>query len=238
MPESDYFSPCDMPTLPPLPEDGTPIPIISAESDFVLMALSRQPYIIVNMKTQQAYMGNERLLDYLYRVKFFLIHLRFMALDGSWQVDFRHRANVYFIMCYGEGFKSAQEPFYLPQTQAEIEHYAKSHRNMHLMGDGEKDWLFYAGKDNPARSYIVCHTDAYLLLYRKNEAGTFDKYWELYGGIQLTGGLIRDGILRANEGYGINDASEIRINAQTGDIIECERGIRESMKLVTYWGYT
>jgi len=223
-----------MPTLPPLPEDGTPIPIISAESDFVLMALSRQPYIIVNMKTQHAYMGNERLLEYLYRVKFFLIHLRLMALDGSWQVDFRLRANAYSIMCYGEGFKLAQQPFYLPQTQAEIEHYADMHPDMRVIGDGEKDWLLYEGKDNPARSYIMCYTDAYLLLYRKNEAGTFDKYWELYGGIQLTGGLIRDGIIRANEGYGINDASEIILNAQTGEIIECERDLRQTLTLIRY----
>ena len=225
-----YFTQLNQTPPPPADVGGTPIPLKTSESDFILMAIEHYAYWVVNDATHVVYEGNPHFLSFIYdTISYGELRTRLVACDGSWEILIKHGV----MLGMGELYTSLRRAY--PNkldTQADIEQWADQHPYMRLIGDGEKDWLIYAGKNNPAKSYILAYTSTYLLLFRKQDAKVFRKVWELSGGMDLTGHVIVNGKIEANEGFGINDSSQIIIDAETGIVLSAEPAIQ--LKLRTY----
>jgi len=225
-----YFTQVNQIPPPPADVGGTPIPLKTSESDFILMAFAHYAYWVVNEVTHVVYEGKPHFLSFIYdTISYGHLQTRLIACDGSWQIVIKNGV----MLGAGELYTSLRRAY--PNkldTQADIEQWADQHPYMNLIGDGEKDWLIYAGKNNTAKSYILAYTSTYLLLFRKQDAKVFRKVWEVYGGIDLTGHLIVNGKIEANEGFGVNDSSTVIIDAETGKILSAERAIK--LELRTY----
>lgn len=220
-----FFSQVNITPPPAMDVGGAPVPLLTSESDFLLMTFAHYAYWIVNEVTHIVYEGNQRILSFIYdTLSYYHLHTRLIACDNSWQIVIKNGVMV------GEGelYTSLRRSYPAKiDTQADIEAWADQHRTLTIIGDGEKDWLIYTGKNNPVKSYIVAYTPAYILFFRKQDAKTFRKVWEVYGGIQLNCSLIRpNGKLKGNEGFGINDSSDFDIDPDTGEISGAEQAIK------------
>ncbi|MCL4253290.1 MAG: hypothetical protein KJ043_05880 [Anaerolineae bacterium] len=222
-----YFSPIDI-TSPRLPD----VPAVemmpyTSEYDFLLFSLIQHPYYVVDSATQTVYEGNHLLLNFLYHPKNHY-PTQIMADDGSWRIIITIRKKLWtqeqVIFGYGEPIIAFLRDYpHRRYTQAQLEGWAKTHPDMRLAGDGERDWLIYDGKDNPVKSYIVISTNPYIVFLKKEDDSLFRKVWELYGGIELSAGIIdKQGIIHATEGHGISDPAMIYIQAETGIILSTE----------------
>jgi hypothetical protein len=219
-----FFSQVAITPPPPIDVGGAPVPLFTSECDFLLMTFAHYAYWVVNEVTHIVYEGNPHLLSFIYdTVSYSHLHTRLIACDNSWQILIKNGVMV------GEGeLYTSLRRSYPNQidTQADIEQWADQHPTITLIGDGEKDWLIYAGKNNAVKSYIVAYTNAYILFFRRQDAKTFRKVWEVFGGIQLTATLIQNGNMNGNEGFGVNDSSDFIIDPNTGDISNGEQAIR------------
>lgn len=197
------------PPMPNLKIDRA-LPFGISTSDEFLLAISTQAYWVVDKLTGKVFEGGPKLLDFCHalRGKF---DCQFIAKDNAWSVEISAQT----VSFGGISIKNNGLEGY---TQAEIE--SKNTPYLYVVGDGLKDWLLFDNRVNPAQSYIVASHWRYIVFFLKNVDGLFYKQWELYNGMELTGGVLKNNLIHANEGFGFGDSTPFKIDAKTGDIIQ------------------
>lgn len=220
-----YFAPAtaEIPPLPPA-NTGHTLSWPTSTADEQLLRAYTTPFWVLDVTTGEPFEGNEQFLTFAHTAWSKKLNCVLVAKDGRWQIHLQTHHLTYWDL--------PTIPTDQPYTQDELEATAARFHCVRLIGDGLKDWHIFQGSHNPVQSYLSLATDHYLLFFTKRTDGFLYKKWELYEGIQLSGGLLHQGLVLANEGFGINDSTPVKIVAETGEIVNRDPCV--SWKLQTF----
>ena len=79
------------------------------------------------------------------------------------------------------------------------------------------------GRGQAAHEYILFETAKTLIYSEEITDGLYSKRWQIVGGIALSGGIVHQGVIRGNEGFGVLDSAPFKVDVQTGEILSQDR---------------